>query len=280
VDPKAIAQEEGIILDPGDHGDGFDGRIEFLLPERRFVIYYQAEYAQVAEVRVRFSLAHELGHFYLESHRETLCKGEAHDSEQGLMTDKQREREADAFAASLLIPPKEIEQRMGTNRFLDMRKLVEMAMGILEDNMFAQDNLNRNDLRVQVPARSIVPFAEWYATRKGRESTPWREFHEELVDNQVLSADVFPYVQMQYLRQHNTGIQRSRQTTEGARFECRIAEIFELDPTPDQQNILCRLQEENDDRVMWATAEQIKTQGVVAKKQFEANIAETAEWIL
>ena len=30
VSPKAIAQAEGIILDPGDHGNGFDGRIEFL----------------------------------------------------------------------------------------------------------------------------------------------------------------------------------------------------------------------------------------------------------
>ena len=91
-----------------------------LRPERRFVIYYQEGYAHVADVRVRFSLAHELGHFYIESHRERLCAGEAHDSEQGLISDKKREREADAFAASLLIPRGELESRMGRKRFMHM----------------------------------------------------------------------------------------------------------------------------------------------------------------
>ena len=142
VDPEVIAREEGIILAPDDYGKGFDGRIEFLRPERRFVIYYQANYTKVAEVRVRFSLAHELGHFYLESHREILCRGDAHDSEQGFISDKRREREADSFAASLLIPPTEMKRRIGNKEFMDMSQLVKMA----------------NDLQVSVPAAAIRYF--------------------------------------------------------------------------------------------------------------------------
>ncbi|MDD2241390.1 MAG: ImmA/IrrE family metallo-endopeptidase [Kiritimatiellae bacterium] len=148
VDPKAIAQQERILLEPDDYGNGFDGRIEFLLPERLFVIYYQAEYVQVSEVRVRFSLAHELGHFYIDSHREALCQGYAHDSEQGLMADKQREREADSFAASLLIPRNELDRRMGSMRFMDMGQIVQMA----------------DDLQVSVPAAAIRYFG--YAEEK------------------------------------------------------------------------------------------------------------------
>jgi hypothetical protein len=153
-------------------------------------------------------------------------------------------------------------------------------LGILEDNMFAHDDLNRADLRIQVPARSIGRFADWYATRVGRECEPWREFHEELVAAGILPADVFPFVQLQYVRQHNTGIERARHTNNGARFECRIAEIFELEATPPQQEALLRLYADHGDHIMWATAEQIHTKGVVAKKQAEAVIAETAEWIL
>ena len=99
-------------------------------------------------MRVRFSLAHELGHFYLDSHRERLCAGEAHDSEQGLISDKKREREADDFAASLLIPRGELERRMGNKGFMHMQQIVNMA----------------EDLRVSVPAAAIRYFG--YAEEK------------------------------------------------------------------------------------------------------------------
>ncbi|MAS95884.1 MAG: hypothetical protein CMO55_21985 [Verrucomicrobiales bacterium] len=139
IDPKVIAKKEGIILAPDDYGPGFDGRIEFLLPERKFVIYYQDSYLHVPEVRIRFSLAHELGHFYLDHHREALCQGISHDSEQALMSDREREREADCFAASLLIPRREIKQRTGDKGFMDMKQIVELA----------------DDLNVSIPAAAI-----------------------------------------------------------------------------------------------------------------------------
>ncbi|MBT3375211.1 MAG: hypothetical protein HN742_12280 [Lentisphaerae bacterium] len=153
-------------------------------------------------------------------------------------------------------------------------------MGLREDNMFAPDELNRDDLRVQVPATSVIPFLNWYATGKGREASPWREFHEELVAPGHLSAAAFPHIQVQHVRQHNTGIQPARHANNGARFECRIAEIFELIPTGAQRRELRKLRNRGGGELLWATAEEIQTLGVVPKKREEAIIAETAQWIV
>lgn len=54
----------------------------------------------------RFTLAHELGHYYIDSHRIGLQKGllEPHPSKTNRKQFKQIEREADFFASSLLMP--------------------------------------------------------------------------------------------------------------------------------------------------------------------------------
>jgi len=103
VDVVKIAQEENIELAPGDYGMGFDGRIEYLPRDKRFVIYHPMR-DPLSDPRVRFSIAHEMGHYYIEHHREKLLDGAHHDSLIGFRSSEQMEREADEFAASLLIP--------------------------------------------------------------------------------------------------------------------------------------------------------------------------------
>jgi len=56
------------------------------------------------EGRVRFSLAHELGHFYIPAHRDRLLKGIGHNSESDFRSRQPAELEADEFAADLLMP--------------------------------------------------------------------------------------------------------------------------------------------------------------------------------
>ena len=104
VDPLAIAKEEGIELAPGAYGRRFDARIEYLPAIRRFVIYYQEPGLGRTDGRVRFSLAHELGHFYLPDHRKDLLKGRMHNSQSDFRSRDVREQEADEFAAALLMP--------------------------------------------------------------------------------------------------------------------------------------------------------------------------------
>ncbi len=146
--------------------------------------------------------------------------------------------------------------------------------------MFKPDDINRGDLRVQVPATSIVRFLNWYASGHGRELNPWREFYEELVRPGTLPEGVFPYAQFQHIRRHSTGVERARHVNDGARYECRIADILDFVPSDEQRIALLQLVRTHDDRVKWATAEEIATMGVIPKKQPEATIAETAAWIV
>lgn len=102
VDPFAIIREEKILLAPGAYDGGFDARIEYFPPHKRFGIFYRQ--TGRTSGRVRFSLSHELGHFYLPEHAECLLRGEMHNSESDYSSRDPREQEADRFAANLLMP--------------------------------------------------------------------------------------------------------------------------------------------------------------------------------
>ena len=102
VDPFGIAREEEIELAPGEFGPAFDGRIKYLREIDSFVIHYADVAPGRSRGRVRFTLAHELAHFYL--HKSFLLKGQFHDSITDFRSKDAIEREADEFAAALLMP--------------------------------------------------------------------------------------------------------------------------------------------------------------------------------
>jgi hypothetical protein len=69
-----------------------------------FGILYSSRFA--SEGFKRFTLAHELGHYFLEGHVAALFGNgqQSHQSESGFTSEDRYEREADNFAASLLMP--------------------------------------------------------------------------------------------------------------------------------------------------------------------------------
>jgi hypothetical protein len=130
VDPCAIANAEQIFLLPGIYDHCFDGRIEYRCQNNdgRFYLFYaQEEYPFRPLGRVRFSIAHELGHFYLPDHRQYLLSGQWHSSQSDWVSSKTREREADQFAAALLMPrdwfEDEVRDRSGFLTLSDLRTL-------------------------------------------------------------------------------------------------------------------------------------------------------------
>jgi hypothetical protein len=140
VDPKAIASHEKIRLLPGDYDNCFDGRLECRNEggKTAFYLFYAKELAPARPAsRVRFSIAHELGHFYLPRHREFLLSGACHSSHSDFVSDKSVEREADKFAASLLMPraifEEEVRSRSGGYCTLD--DLIDMAEGIFKTSV-------------------------------------------------------------------------------------------------------------------------------------------------
>src|SRR5437588_7476661 len=104
VNPLAIAKEEGIELAPGRYGEKFDARIKFVRAARTFILSYREPCDGLTEGRVRFSVGHELGHFYLPHHRGPLLRGETHSSVTDFRSRHPREMEADEFSSALLMP--------------------------------------------------------------------------------------------------------------------------------------------------------------------------------
>lgn len=102
INPARIAEVEGIELLGDEYGDDFDARIEFHPEIQKFAIFHQLSRPGFTVGRINFSLAHELGHYYL--HSAYLLGGKSHNSQSDFRSKDPMEREADAFAAALLMP--------------------------------------------------------------------------------------------------------------------------------------------------------------------------------
>jgi len=150
IDPLFIAGEEGIDVLPGDYDRCFDGRIEYHRENgvgQFYLMYAQEELPFRTEGRVRFSIAHELGHFYLPEHRAYLLSGQFHNSQSDFVSSKTWEREADKFAAELLMPTElfrdEVRARDGFLTLPDLRKLAgEVFHTSLTSTMLRYVNMN------------------------------------------------------------------------------------------------------------------------------------------
>ena len=106
IQPLEIAEQNGITSCIGQYEDAFDGLLE--LYENRFYIYLNKDRLRDPEgPRGRFTAAHELGHYFIDDHRNALINGvKPHPSFTEFVTDSIVERQADEFAATLLMPPK------------------------------------------------------------------------------------------------------------------------------------------------------------------------------
>lgn len=105
----ALTEFQSLRLCPGNYKDAFDGLLEYHPSKGRFLCFYNTKYdPQIAEghaPRTRFSLAHELGHYFIEDHHEYLRSGgKSHKSRSEFVSATPIEQQADCFAAHLLMP--------------------------------------------------------------------------------------------------------------------------------------------------------------------------------
>lgn len=101
-----IVEDEGLSVFYDRYGrDTFDGMT--IYDNGQFYIHINTDLGNKKDSpRGRFTLAHELGHYYIDSHRLGLKKGllEPHPSRTNRTQFNQIEREADFFASCLLMP--------------------------------------------------------------------------------------------------------------------------------------------------------------------------------
>jgi Zn-dependent peptidase ImmA (M78 family) len=112
VDPAAIASAYGLTFNFGHYDDVFDGLLES--QASRFHVYINLD-SNKAETspRARFSFAHELGHYFIDWHRCALERGAPpHGSKAEFESNSSIEREADLFAANLLMPRDKVRREL------------------------------------------------------------------------------------------------------------------------------------------------------------------------
>lgn len=103
VDLSAIADKHNILIEPKNNSSkGVSGML--LRHGNSFGIMYSTHIKN--EGFQRFSIAHELGHYFLEGHVDHILpnKGSIHKSSAGFVSGDSYEMEADHFASGLLMP--------------------------------------------------------------------------------------------------------------------------------------------------------------------------------
>lgn len=150
-------------------------------------------------------------------------------------------------------------------------------IGTLTDNLVPIDDASRNDLRIRIPASKLVNFVRWFESEHSRETSPWREFYEELIEPKILPLDCFPFIFHDFIRRD---IRPIRYSEYAQSMELLIADIHELTPTSEQLTALQNLKRDGNSNIIWVTEDQIRRLGAMPGKVQEFTVAETAIWTL
>lgn len=124
VDCIQIAESLGIKVKGATLKDEFQGAL-FITPDVTAIIYNE----NIKEDgRKNFTIAHEIGHYCLHSDREEVqCRLEDIGTFSLTPHGKEIEKEANEFAACLLMPEKDVQQQLlGKN--LDIKLVLELAL--------------------------------------------------------------------------------------------------------------------------------------------------------
>lgn len=125
IDPPQIAEAEGLSYSFGLYDECFDGLLECYKGQFHIFINLVTNKSRESP-RARFSFAHELGHYFLDWHRRSLEGGApAHGSFADFQSNNLVEREADQFAANLLLPSKRVKK--AARGRIDAEEIVRLA---------------------------------------------------------------------------------------------------------------------------------------------------------
>lgn len=127
IDPILIAEKNNITYSFGNYSDAFDGLIE--CENAKFHIFINLNRLQHSySERARFTFSHELGHYFIDNHRNSLLKGlsPSHCSQTGFKSRNRAERQADYFASCLLMPENSFKKYCYRKKF-EYRIIEELA---------------------------------------------------------------------------------------------------------------------------------------------------------
>lgn len=174
VDPFGIAASRDIVVEPKpDAAEGVSGML--LRHGDSFGILYATHVP--SEGFQRFSVAHELGHYFLDGHIDyVLPKGsQVHTSHAGFVSGDQYELEADNFAAGLLMPDGPFKRALekckpGISTVESMAKLCRTS---LTATAIRYAELTDDAVAVAVSTGSTIDYCRMSETMKSLRELSW-----------------------------------------------------------------------------------------------------------
>jgi Zn-dependent peptidase ImmA (M78 family) len=172
VDPFGIATGEGIVCEKFK-GSGVSGCL--CGAGNKFGIFYNDSISN--EGFRRFTVAHELGHYFLEGHYKYIFAdgNSRHVSESGYSSDDPIEHEADAFAAALLMPSEPFRRACArvAPGFKTIETLSEKCVTSLTATAIRYADLSEDPIAVVGSKDNRVQFAFLSDLLKQRRDLTW-----------------------------------------------------------------------------------------------------------
>ena len=145
---------------------------------------------------------------------------------------------------------------------------------------YGDDKDLENDLRLSVPGKFASRLIRWFRQSDDRERSPWREFHEELIETGILPAQVFPWLQF---RKERTHVEPLRYSDHFQKHEILLAEIYEPVFNEEQVDALQKLSNTSpiDDSFVLADWDSIQRLGHDTRAEHpEIRIGKHTQWIV
>lgn len=173
IDPFEIAARRDIVVQAKpDVVSGVSGML--LRHGNSFGILYASDIS--SEGFQRFSVAHELGHYFLDGHIDhVLPKDGIHTSQAGFASQDPYEREADSFAVGLLMPAKLFRRLIGqrTLGLSDIESAAEACKTSLTATAIRYVELTDDAIAVIVSTGSTIDYCIMSEAMKSLRDLTW-----------------------------------------------------------------------------------------------------------
>lgn len=149
----------------------------------------------------------------------------------------------------------------GVYKYNSNAKPILRKLGAIEDSgkVIKMDPTTKHDFRLRVETKKLPRFVKWFQKGELRETVCdlSREFSEELIESGILSKDIFRQIEYTYIGQHISDIC-------SAKFdrnvnELFIADILEINLSPEQYKTIKGLQCQDSDKYCFATEQMISS---------------------
>lgn len=170
-----LAAFEDVCVLHDNYEDAFDGML--LFDEQDFFIHVNdAKGNQLGSKRGRFTLAHELGHFFLDEHRTGLLYGTLppHGSITSLGQKDLIEQEADYFASCLIMPDIKFKKQASLKKKFSLDTITDLSdsfQSSIVSTVIRFSEIGTHEIMAVFSRNNSV---EWYAQNDDFPKWPFR----------------------------------------------------------------------------------------------------------